>query len=234
MRAWVGTSGYSYKEWKGHFYPEKIKPAEMLAYYATRLKTVEINNTFYRMPRKEMLTAWAAQVPETFSFVLKASRRITHQQRLKGSEESLSYLLDAASVLEGRLGPILFQMPPYFKKDVVVLRDFLALLPEGRRGSFEFRNPTWFDDEVYEVLRAGRGALVVADGGKDEPARVATADFGYLRLRREDYDDTSLDAWAKWIREQPWEDVWVFFKHEDEGAGPRLAARLAAILEATG
>ncbi len=231
MRARVGTSGYSYKEWKGHFYPEKIKPAEMLAYYATRLETVEINNTFYRMPRKEMLATWAGQVPENFSFVLKASRRITHQQRLKDSQESLSYLLDAASVLEGRLGPILFQMPPYFKKDVAVLRDFLELLPEGRRGAFEFRNASWFDDEVYDVLRAGGGALVVADSGKDEePKKVATAGFGYLRLRREDYDDDALNSWASWIREQPWEAVWVFFKHEDEGAGPRLAARLDAIL----
>ena len=163
--------------------------------------------------------------------MLKASRRITHQQRLKDSRESLSYLLDAASVLEGRLGPILFQMPPYFKKDVAVLRDFLELLPEGRRGAFEFRNPSWFDDEVYDVLRVSHAALVVADSTKDEePAKAATAGFGYLRLRREDYDDQSLKAWASWIRQQAWDEVWVFFKHEDEGAGPKLAARFNEIL----
>jgi uncharacterized protein YecE (DUF72 family) len=232
MRVRVGTSGYSFKEWKGHFYPEKIKPAEMLAFYARRLNTVEINNTFYRMPRKSVLLGWAEQVPDDFSFVLKASRRITHNQKLQGCEETLGYLLGSAGVLEGRLGPILFQMPPWFKKDVPRLREFLKILPDDLRAAFEFRHSSWFDDEVHETLRAGNGAWVVSDTDKnDRPTFVATANFGYLRLRREVYDGDALRDWAKRIRDQKWEAAWVFFKHEEAGAGTKLAARLDEILD---
>jgi uncharacterized protein YecE (DUF72 family) len=231
MRVRVGTSGYSYKEWRGHFYPEKIKPAEMLAFYAGRLNTVEINNTFYRMPKRAVLQGWAEQVPDDFSFVLKASRRITHNKRLEDCEETLGYLLGSAEVLESQLGPILFQLPPWFKKDVPRLREFLKILPDDLRAAFEFRNPSWFDDEVYDALRESNGAWVVSDTEKNDASTfVSTASFGYLRLRREAYGDEALQDWAQRVRDRNWEAAWVFFKHEEEGAGPKLAARFNEIL----
>jgi uncharacterized protein YecE (DUF72 family) len=228
----VGTSGFSYKEWKGPFYPEKLKNAEMLAYYAGRLDTVEINNTFYRMPRRELLEGWAAKVPESFSFVLKAPQRITHRKRLDDCAEELAYLVEVSSVLGERRGPMLFQLPPYFKKDVERLAGFLALVPSDVRAAFEFRNASWFDDETYDALREGGAALVVSDTGKTEegPPVVPTAGFGYLRLRREGYDDDALRAWADTVRAQPWESVHVFFKHEEAGAGPKMAEQFGQLL----
>ena len=233
MRIRVGTSGYSYKEWKGSFYPEKLPASEMLRYYAERLDTVEINNTFYRMPSKKMLEGWAAQVPDSFSFVLKASRRITHQKRLKEADGELAYLLGNAAVMGDKLGPILFQLPPWLKKDIERLEGFLKLLPEGTRAAVEFRSSSWLDDETYDLLRVRNVALVVSDTSKDndDPAPVATADYGYLRLRREAYDDAALRAWAARITDQAWSEAYVFFKHEDEGAGPRLAASFNEILK---
>jgi len=227
MRFHVGTSGYSYKEWKGVFYPEDAKPAEMLRLYAERLSTVEINNTFYRMPSEKMLVGWSEQVPDDFSFVLKVTRRITHQARLRDSREALDYLLRTSAVLGEKLGPMLFQLPPDFAKDTERLSDFLGLLPVRWPAAFEFRHASWFGDDVYEALRSRGASLVVVDTDDDDepPAIVPTAGFGYLRLRREEYDDARLDAWIERIAEQPWDGVWVFFKHEDEGAGPRLAAR---------
>ncbi len=227
MNAWIGTSGYSYPEWKGSFYPEKLAAREMLRFYAQRFPTVEINNTFYRMPKASVLEAWAAQVPERFAFVIKASQRITHMQRLKDCGDLLRYLYNVTGTLGPRLGPLLFQLPPNFKKDVPRLRSFFADLPERRRVAVEFRHASWFDDEVFETLRAEGAALCVADTG-EEPAAplVATADWGYLRLRREDFGDDDLREWARRIREQPWTDAFVFLKHEEGGLGPRLAARL--------
>jgi uncharacterized protein YecE (DUF72 family) len=225
----IGTSGFAYKEWKGPFYPPNLADREMLAYYAARLDTVEINNTFYRMPRAGMLAAWREQVPEGFAFALKASRRITHQQRLAGSEETLSYLLDAATDLGDSLGPILFQLPPFLRRDVERLRAFLALLPAGVRAAFEFRHPSWDADDVATALSDRGCALVVADhddGG--EPAVRPTARFGYLRLRRPGYARDALARWATRILEQPWDEAFVYFKHEDDGAGPALAAALRA------
>jgi uncharacterized protein YecE (DUF72 family) len=231
MRVRVGTSGYSYKEWKGPFYPDDLPASEMLRYYGERHDTVEINNTFYRMPSKKMLDGWREQVPDGFSFVLKASRRITHQKRLKDAGSELEYLLGNAARLGEKLGPFLFQLPPWVKKDVVRLRDFLALLPEGTRAAIEFRSSSWSDDEVHDLLRERNVARVISDTGKDDgPTVVATADYGYLRLRGENYDDTSLRSWAGRIAEQSWEETFVFFKHEDEGAGPKLAARFKEIL----
>ena len=230
IRIRVGTSGYSYKEWKGPFYPEKINPPEMLGFYASQLDTVEINNTFYRMPSEKLLAGWSAQVPEDFLFVLKAPRRITHSKQLREAGDELTYLLDVASVLGDKLGPMLFQLPPYFKKDLPVLRDFLALFPAGRRAAFEFRNPSWFDDEVYEALHEAGAALVVSDQKSVDPPVVATASFGYLRLRDEGYDAAQLELWAARINEQPWESACVFFKHEDAGAGPRMAKQFVEIL----
>ena len=219
----IGTSGYSYPEWKGNFYPEK----DMLRFYAERFPTVEINNTFYRMPKDSVLRGWAEQVPESFTFVIKASKRITHDKRLKECGELLTYLFGVTSTLGARLGPLLFQLPPNFKKDVPRLQSFFADMPERRRMAIEFRHASWFDDEVYEVLKAQRAALCVADTG-DEPAvpLVATTDWGYLRLRREEFSAKELRDWARRIREQPWSDAYVFLKHEEEGKGPKLAAKL--------
>jgi uncharacterized protein YecE (DUF72 family) len=232
MNVRVGTSGYSYAPWKGTFYPAKLKAADMLRYYAERLSTVEINNTFYRMPNAGLLERWAQETPETFSFVLKASRRLTHQSRLDDADGT-AYFFRTAGALGDRLGPALVQLPPHFRKDVAALRGFLALVPDGRRVAFEFRQATWFDEEVYETLRAKGAALCLADTDEaPDPALVTTADWGYLRLRRTDYDDVALAAWAKRIRGQPWKEAWVFFKHEEEGKGPALAARLMGHLGA--
>jgi len=226
-RVRVGTSGFSYAEWKGTFYPEKMPARDMLRYYAERFPTVEIDNTFYRMPKAELLRGWAEQVPESFTFVIKASRRITHYRRLKDCGELLGYLYGATSTLGPRLGPLLFQLPPNLRKDVPRLATFLDAMPDPRRVAIEFRHASWFDDEVFELLRGRRAALCVADTG-EEPAAplVATTDWGYLRLRREEFSDADLEDWARRIREQPWGDAYVFLKHEEEGKGPRLAARL--------
>ena len=229
MRIRTGTSGFSYKEWKGPFYPEKHPDKEMLSYYAGKLSTVEINNTFYRMPRASMLEDWREKVPAGFTFVIKASQRITHRARLKPeSRESVEYLWNACAALGERLGPILFQCPPYLKKDAERLRAFVASLPEGLRAVFEFRHESWFDDEVVGILSDGRAALCAADTDPERPPRLeATAAWGYLRLRREDYTEAELDAWVERIRAVPWEEVFVFFKHEDAGAGPRMAVDFA-------
>jgi uncharacterized protein YecE (DUF72 family) len=228
VRVLTGTSGYSYAEWKGNFYPEKMAAKDMLRFYAEHFPTVEINNTFYRMPKEALLLGWAEQVPEHFTFVLKASQRITHIARLKECGELLTYLFRVSSALGTRLGPLLFQLPPNFKKDVPRLQAFFEAMPERRRVAIEFRHASWFDDEVYETLRGQGAALCVADTG-EEPAAplVATADWGYLRLRREEFSDDELRDWARRIREQPWSDAYVFLKHEEEGKGPKLAARLA-------
>jgi uncharacterized protein YecE (DUF72 family) len=219
MEIRVGTSGYAYKEWRGSFYPEKFKPALMLGYYSARFSTVEINNTFYKLPERQTLERWAEQVPAGFVFVLKASQRITHRQRLAPeSKETVDYMLDTGAALGDKLGPILFQTPPFLKKDAARLRAFLELLPSGQRYAFEFRHETWRDDEVYETLRARNAALVCADTEESGAAGaqiVPTADWGYLRLRRMDYDAAALEPWAARIRAQPWRQAFVFFKHEE-------------------
>jgi uncharacterized protein YecE (DUF72 family) len=226
MKVRVGTSGYSYAPWKGSFYPEDLKGADMLRYYSQRFPTVEINNTFYRMPTPAMLERWASETPETFSFVLKASRRLTHERRLD-DPESEKYFFRTAGLLADRLGPTLFQLPPFFKKDLARLQGLLARIPDSRRVAFEFRHASWFDDEVYDALRAKGAALCLAD--TDEAPitdLVATSHWGYLRLRRIQYDEAALDAWAGRIHNQLWNEAWVFFKHEEAGKGPKFAARL--------
>jgi len=232
MNVRVGTSGYSYAEWKGTFYPEKMAAKDMLTYYAGRFSTVEINNTFYRMPKEDLLNGWAAQVPESFTFVIKAPQRISHIRRLKDCADLLSYLFQVTATLGARLGPILFQLPPNFRKDVPRLRGFFEQMPERRRVAFEFRHASWFDDETFAALRDHGAALCVADTGEEPVAPLAaTADWGYLRLRREDFSDAELGEWAKRITAQPWSDAFVFLKHEEEGRGPKLAARLIEFLK---
>jgi uncharacterized protein YecE (DUF72 family) len=228
MKLYAGTSGFAYKPWKGPFYPEKLAAAKMLGYYAEHLPAVEINNTFYRLPAASVLENWRAQVPDEFRFVLKASRRITHQKRLKEAEEPLAYLLQNASALGQTLGAVLFQLPPYLRKDVPRLRDFLALLPPDTAATFEFRHNSWFDDEVFTSLSDAGAALCLADTEREEqaPPWVATTDWGYLRLRRPGYDEQSIADWATRIGGEAWEHAFVFFKHEDEGAAPRLAMSL--------
>jgi uncharacterized protein YecE (DUF72 family) len=229
----VGTSGYSYKEWNGRFYPEDLPDSGRLAFYSSRFGSVEINNTFYRMPSKDVVAKWGEQVSGSFVFVLKAPQRITHQKRLKGAEGEVEYFLNTASVLKERLGPILFQLPPFQKKDAQRLRDFLTLIPSGRKAAFEFRHPTWDDPEVLEILREKGAALCLADTEESKaPETLSTASWGYLRLRRPDYDEGALRAWADRIRKEPWEEAFVFFKHEDEAKGPAFAARFQELFKA--
>jgi uncharacterized protein YecE (DUF72 family) len=233
MELLAGTSGYSYKEWKGNFYPEKLAADAMLRYYAERFATVEINNTFYRMPAEGMLARWAAEVPDGFAFTLKVPQRITHQKRLKEAEGDVAEFLRRAAALGSRLGPLLFQLPPFLKKDLALLGDFLAHVPPGREIAFEFRNPSWDDEAVYEMLRARDVMLCAADTDKGAPPPlVATAGTGYLRLRRAAYSDGDLKDWVKRIAAQPWTRAYVYFKHEDAGAGPRFAARFAEVWRA--
>jgi uncharacterized protein YecE (DUF72 family) len=226
-RAWIGTSGYSFDEWKGYFYPEKLPAKDMLHFYAERLDTVEINNTFYRMPTEPLLQGWLDQVPEAFRFAIKSPQRITHMRRLNDCADSVTRLVEVITLLGPRLGPLLYQLPPNFKRDLPRLQRFLAEMPRPAKVAFEFRNKSWFDDEVFATLREHKVALVVSDTGEEPVAPlVPTTDWGYLRLRREDFDDDALRAWAERIAAQPWSEAFVFLKHEEEGLGPKYAARL--------
>jgi uncharacterized protein YecE (DUF72 family) len=230
MGFYVGTSGYSYKEWKGSFYPEDLPVAKMLGFYGERFDTVESNYTFRGMPPVSVLENWAATVPEGFQFALKAPMQITHRRRLEDAGELVAQWFEVAGVLKERLGPVLFQLPPNFAKDVSRLRDFLAVLPTGYRVAFEFRHPSWFDEAVFALLRDRGVALCLAEAEDDlDVPFVATTDWGYVRLRRPDYGSEELSSWTKRIRAQNWRDVFVFFKHEDEGRGPRLAKRFLAL-----
>jgi uncharacterized protein YecE (DUF72 family) len=225
MGLYVGTSGYSYKEWKGNFYPEKIPAKEMLHFYSERLSTVEINATFYRMPQPSMLENWKEQVPGNFRFALKAPQRITHIKRLKETDEETKYFFETAAVLADQLGVVLFQLPPNMKKDLPRLETFLAQLPQATRAAFEFRHPTWFDDDVLDLLRSQNRALCVSDTDDMPTTHIdQTADWGYLRLRRVNYSEENLAEWLGRIRDQNWQETFLFFKHEDAGTGPKLAA----------
>jgi uncharacterized protein YecE (DUF72 family) len=223
----VGTSGYSYKPWKGKFYPTDLPDRRMLSYYGEHFGTVEINKTFYGLPTAAAVRGWAAEVGGEFRFALKAPQQITHRQRLRDAGETVARFFEVARSLGKRLGPLLFQLPPNFPKDLARLRAFLKLLSRRRRQiAFEFRHASWFDDEVFALLRDRRVALCIADDENDlEVPFVATTDWGYLRLRRPDYTDAELAAWVKRMRKQDWRDAFVFFKHEDRANGPRLARR---------
>jgi uncharacterized protein YecE (DUF72 family) len=226
----VGTSGYSYKQWKGNFYPEKLPDRDMLGFYANHFSTVEINHSFYRMPTESALVNWAKSVPEGFRFALKANQRISHIQRLRGCESTLKRFLEIASVLNDgdHLGPILVQLPPNFKFDKPLLEDFLALRPPAFRFAFEVRHPSWYTDETYAVLREHKTALCLSETEKQTPPDVLTADFTYARLRLENYTIKQLAAWKKrfddWVNAGV--DVYVYCKHEDEGKAPEYARQL--------
>jgi len=237
MNILVGTSGWSYKEWKGSFYPPKLPAEEMLRFYAGHFPAVEVNNSFYRIPAERVLATWAEQVPESFRFALKASRRITHNSRLKDDDGSLGYFLRAINPLGDRLGPTLFQLPPTFKKDAERLLQFLGLLPRRWRAALEFRHASWFVEEVFDALRNRDVALVAVDEDEAEGTGsplVPTASWGYIRLRRAAYDEPGLATWAARIRENPWDEAYVFLKHEDGSpAGPAAAAQMGKILNQT-
>jgi len=230
MKIWVGTSGYSYKAWLGNFYRERLAAKEMLRFYASQLPAVEINNTFYRLPKETVLQSWAQQVPPEFRFVLKAPQKITHMKRLKDAGAEVEYLFRVATVLGPTAGAILFQLPPHLRKDMDRLKNFLALLPVGREVAFEFRHPSWFDDEVFALLRQHNCALCTAEMDETDSAHLlATATWGYLRLRRSEYSRADLLSWKERILAQQWVQAYVFFKHEDEGIGPKLAAEFIEI-----
>lgn len=218
----AGTSGYAFKEWKGAFYPPTLSDDEWLAFYASRFPTVEINNTFYRLPKQSVLQDWASRVPAEFTFAIKASQRITHHARLKPEcADAVDFLLQNTAVLGDRCGPILFQLPPNLKKDVDRLRGFLGLLPTGRRYTIEFRHESWFDDEVFAILRDRDVALCVAEQDDFKCPVQSTASWGYLRLHRLDYDDATLGEWAKCVSSQQWSETYIYFKHDEgNGSGP--------------
>jgi uncharacterized protein YecE (DUF72 family) len=230
MTTLIGTSGYSYPAWKGSFYPEDLPAKKMLGYYASKLATVEINNTFYRMPSSKLVQSWADEVPDGFTFAIKAPQRITHQLRLKGADEAVVALLDAVELLAEKQGPILFQLPPFTKKDVPLLTAFLAAMPRRCLATFEFRHASWFADDTYEALRAAGAALCISDTEKLSTPLEATANWGYLRLRREDYVEADIREWAKRISAQKWEKSFVYFKHEDAGKGPAYATLLRSLM----
>ncbi|HET6486720.1 MAG TPA: DUF72 domain-containing protein [Spirochaetia bacterium] len=227
MELRIGTSGYSYKEWKGTFYPETLAAAKMLSFYAERLGTVEINNTFYRLPTTKLLSSWASQVPEGFRFVLKVSQKITHFKRLRNVDEETAYLVETAAALGPKLGALLVQIPPNLARDDDRLFAFLNLLPKGMRAALEVRNDSWRDPAVFALLEKHSVALVISQTDEDpEPALVKTAPWGYLRLRKTSYQPEELTAWSQRIAEQGWDEAFVFFKHEQ--IAPDLAAKLSA------
>lgn len=225
MKLWVGTSGYSYKPWVGNFYPERLAAKDMLRFYASRLPAVEINNTFYRLPKESVLQSWAEQVPAEFRFVIKASQRITHVKRLKDTASETEYLFRVATALGPNLGAMLFQLPPNLRKDIERLKTFLSLLPGDSAVAFEFRHPSWFDDEVFTCLRERNSALCMAETEETQSSNlISTATWGYVRLRRPDYSPADLSNWKERILAQSWDHAYIFFKHEDDGIGPKLAA----------
>ena len=232
MNVYVGTSRFGHKEWKGKFYPEKISPKDMLRFYAERLKMVEINNTFYHMPKESVLLSWAEQVPNDFVFALKAPQVITHMKQLRNVFEQTEYLFKSLSVLDIKLGPILFQFPKSFRANAAALEDFLPLIPGNMACAFDFRSPTWLEGGIPDLLRK-KGCSWCIEDTDENPIQeiISTATWGYLRLRRSDYTDVDLSQWVERIVSQKWERAFVFFKHED---GPEMAMRFQGLVDARG
>ena len=236
MNSWIGTSGFQYPEWKGHFYPEKLPAAKMLPFYAERFQTTEINYTFRRIPSAKTIENWCELTPERFAFSLKAPQRVTHFAKLQNCSDSLKFFFGAIQGLEDKLGPILFQLPPFFRKDAEILEAFLEQLPDGVRAAFEFRHASWFDDEIFSRLRMHNAALCIAESADLGTPIEATANFGYLRLRREDYGPEDIARWSETLRSHAskWSDAFVYFKHEEQGMGPKLATQLIESLVPAG
>lgn len=227
MDHWIGTSGFQYPEWKGGFYPEKLSLAKMLAFYAERFSSTESNYSFRHIPSAKTIEGWRAKTPELFRFSLKAPQKITHFAKLRDCGPTLNYFHEAVSGLGGNLGAILFQLPPTLKKDAPLLIDFLQTLPVRMRAAFEFRHASWFSDEIFAQLKKHHAALCIAESADLATPRVATAEFGYLRLRREDYTAGEIADWEKWMGQQThWRDTFVYFKHEETGVGPKFAQQL--------
>jgi uncharacterized protein YecE (DUF72 family) len=228
MTSWIGTSGFQYPEWRGSFYPEKFPTTKMLPFYAERFSTSEINYTFYRIPNSKTIEGWDTATPEHFRFGLKAPQKVTHIAKLRDCAELLDIFQRVVSGLGSKLGPVLFQLPPSFKRDATLLGEFLAELPSGVRAAFEFRHSSWFDDEVFALLQRHNTALCIAESGDLATPTQATADFGYLRLRREDYGSADIARWAQFVQAQKdrWSHTFVYFKHEESGVGPKLAQQL--------
>jgi uncharacterized protein YecE (DUF72 family) len=227
---YVGTSGYNYPEWRGTFYPEKFSTDKMLAFYAERFPTVEINYTFYRMPTEKLLKGWFDGTPGSFAFTLKAPRRITHDSKLQRCEDTLQAFCRTARTLGPKLAVLLFQLPPNFKKNADVLRAFVELLPEGTRAAFEFRHESWLDTEIFDTLRSRNVALCIADSEKMKTPVEVTADYAYFRLRDEGYQQDDIERWAQTIKGLEPKDAFVYFKHEEQGLGPEFANRLIAAM----
>jgi uncharacterized protein YecE (DUF72 family) len=227
MRYWIGTSGYNYPEWRGTFYPEKFPTNKMLAYYAERFDTVEVNYTFYRMPTEKLLDGWAQGTPDGFRFTLKAPRRITHDSKLQRCEELTEAFVRIAHTLGPKLGILLFQLPPNFKRNDAVFTGFLHTLPAGTRAAFEFRHESWHDEAVFAALRARNLALCIADSEKMSTPVVGTADYSYFRLRDEGYQPADISRWGDVIKgASGMGDAFVYFKHEEQGKGPEFARLL--------
>lgn len=229
----VGTSGYNYEEWRGRFYPDAVEERDMLRLYGEAFPTVEVNYTFYRTPNVRTLQSWARETPESFAFSLKAPRRITHEMQLRDTGETLTGFCDIARVLRNKVGALLFQLPPFLRKDTSRLEDFLHQLPPGNRAAFEFRNQSWFSDDVFDCLARFDAALCWCDHDERTSPFVQTASFGYIRLRQPDYTAHDLDEWARRLTDAGgrWQSAWVYFKHEAGGRGPVLACELAGLLE---
>ena len=232
MNYWIGTSGFQYSEWKGTFYPEDLPAAKMLSFYAERLTTTEINYTFHRIPAPKTIDNWCKLTPETFRFGLKAPQKITHFSRLRNCGDTVDYFYDVVSGLGSRLGPILFQLPPNLKKNCALLEHFTECLPASMRAAFEFRDSSWFDQEIFTILRKRNVALCLADAEKLATPFEPTADWGYLRLRREDYQQADVIRWGEAVKalNEKWSDAFIYFKHEESGVGPRLAAQMIEFL----
>ena len=233
MKSFMGTSGFQYAEWKGNFYPEDLSAAKMLPFYAERFSTTEINYTFHRIPSAKTIENWNKLTPETFRFGLKAPQKITHWSKLRDCGDTVRYFCEVISGLGERLGPVLFQLPPTLKKDAGVLGAFLRELPSSMRAAFEFRHDSWFDDEVFGLLKSSHAALCIADTEDLATPKQLTTDWGYLRLRREDYAKVDVERWAKFVCEQSdrWSDVFIYFKHEEAGIGPKLAKQMMELLD---
>jgi uncharacterized protein YecE (DUF72 family) len=233
MKTWIGTSGFQYKEWKGSFYPEKLSPPKMLAFYAGVFNSTEINYTFRSLPSDKTIARWSDETPDDFRFSLKAPQRVTHFAKLRKCGDVMNEFRQAVKGLGKKLGPVLFQLPETFKGDAVLLSEFLASLPKGLQAAFEFRHESWFTDEVFEALAARNAALCLAESEELSTPRVVTADFGYLRLRRDGYTDKQLRDWADFIQAQSakWSETFVYLKHEDTAAGTGFAKKLMAELD---